>query len=382
MDYFGILKKAWNITWRYKALWVLGLFVGSSTGGSSGGSSNYSGGSGDYSGAYDSFSSWMAENWLSFAIFAGVLAMIGFIFAVLSVAAQGGLVWGANEAAEGRKPVLSQAWLIGFRNWGRTFMIGFTLALPIVFVIGVFTAIAIALGIGGVRAGEDALAGVLVGGVCVALPIFIIVVVFLSIVLGVVYPLALRYGVLQDVTFGKAIRRGWDDLWAKRGAVVFWLVMILPGLAYGMLMIVPIILLALPAILALTAEQYAMAVVLFVIMFLILLLPTAIYSTFVSSAWTVFFREMTGMEPRPAVQPAYGGPYSPPAPPADYSPPAPPLPTAYEPPPAPPAYVPPAPPAPPEPDAGFERPIVDVEPPASAAAPEAPPAEEPPPSDV
>ena len=28
MDFGAIIKRSWQITWRYKALWVLGIFAG------------------------------------------------------------------------------------------------------------------------------------------------------------------------------------------------------------------------------------------------------------------------------------------------------------------------------------------------------------------
>ena len=41
MNYGDIIKRSWHITWRYKALWVLGIFAGVS--GCQGGTgSNYS----------------------------------------------------------------------------------------------------------------------------------------------------------------------------------------------------------------------------------------------------------------------------------------------------------------------------------------------------
>ncbi len=33
MDYGGILNRAWQITWRYKILWLFGFFLGSGSGG-------------------------------------------------------------------------------------------------------------------------------------------------------------------------------------------------------------------------------------------------------------------------------------------------------------------------------------------------------------
>jgi hypothetical protein len=44
MGFGDIIKRAWKITWRYRALWVLGLFAGvtgSSGGGGGGGNYNF-----------------------------------------------------------------------------------------------------------------------------------------------------------------------------------------------------------------------------------------------------------------------------------------------------------------------------------------------------
>lgn len=378
MDYFDVLKKAWRITWRYKALWVLGLFAGAGSGGSSGGgNSSYRTGGDEFSGGADAFGNWLNQNVALLIVVIGVLVLIAIVFWVLSVAAQGGLVYGANEAAEERKPSLRTAWGVGFKYWGRTFMIGFVLGLPVI-VLAILMGIAIVtmvgggalLGIGGdsSAAGAGAAAGAL-GGLCCVLPIFGLLIFAVAVVLGIVYPLALRYGVLYNITFGEAIKRGWYDLRAKRGAFVFWLVMLLPQFAFGVIVLLLLLPFIVPAVALFIAEKYVIGGALVVLAILLMFLPSAIYGTFVSSAWTVFFRRMTGLEsPAPAAVP--------PAPPVGYAPPAPPVTDA---PPAPPVTdVPPAPPvvtAPVEPVVEVEpdAPVMDVAPEPQAEAPMAPP---------
>lgn len=316
MDYFGILKKAWNITWKYKALWVLGLFAGMGSGSSGNSGSSYQQGSGDVSsGTADQFAQWANDNLLLIAIVVGVLVIIAVVFWVLSIAAQGGLVHGANEGAENRKPSLRDAWGVGFSKWGRTFMIGFVLALPIIAVAVVLTILMIAMIGGGAAAGEEAAGAAIAGGLCLVLPIFVVVIIALSVIVGIVYQLALRYGVLDDITFGQAIKRGWNDLWAKRGAFVMWLVMLLPQFAIGVVMLLFMLPFMLPAIGFAVAGQFVMAGAFGVLMVLVLMLPGAVYGTFVSSAWTVFFRQMTGKEPStrsvPATPPMYAAPSAP-----------------------------------------------------------------------
>ena len=37
MDYAGVLKRAWEITWRWKVLWILGFLASLGSGGGGGG---------------------------------------------------------------------------------------------------------------------------------------------------------------------------------------------------------------------------------------------------------------------------------------------------------------------------------------------------------
>lgn len=324
MDYFDVLKKAWRITWRYKILWVLGLFAGASSSGSS--SSNWRSSSDDFSSGGQQAQQWFADNLAVVIIIVGVLFLVALLFWVLSVAAQGGLVYGANEAAEERTPSLRTAWGVGFSKWGRTFMINLVLGLPVFLIAMVAAGIAIAAGLGGAAIGDRAGGLAALGGLCFVLPLFVVLIIAVAVVIGIIYPLALRYGVLQNITFGQAIKRGWYDLRAKRGAFVFWLVMLLPGFAMGVLTLLIMAPFFVPAILLFIGEQYAIGVALLVVGGLVLLLPMAIYGTFVSSAWTVFFRKMTGMEAASISAYPAPGAYAP-VPPAGYAPPAPP---AYE----------------------------------------------------
>jgi hypothetical protein len=102
--------------------------------------------------------------------------------------------------------------------------------------------------------------------------------------------------------------------------VAVWVASIVFGMALGvllMLFIVPIVLLAM-------AGQLIGAVGLGVLAGLVAMLPGAIYGTFQSAAWTIFFRRMTGREVvATAVTPAPEVPYRAP------SEPAPPAPAAY-----------------------------------------------------
>jgi len=120
----------------------------------------------------------------------------------------------------------------------------------------------------------------------------------------IVYELALRYAVLCDVSFGRAVAQGWNTLWVN-GARSFLLVMILPQLAYSIVLFTVVGLFMLPALIAFSVTQSAwLAVLFFVPGFFVCLVLASIYSTFYSASWTVFFRRMIGLEPASESAPA------------------------------------------------------------------------------
>jgi hypothetical protein len=363
MDYGDILKRAWNVTWRYKALWVLGLFVGGASYSNSRTSTTTSPLT---SGGTASVQSFLAQwGWL---IALGVLVglVIGLAIAVVALAARGGLIHLVNEAEEGRPVKLGAGWRAGFSKWWRLFGVSFLVALPlliivliIVAVVGVsaFSAFGAYSAGGSTRTLLSTLAGPLAGSVCLVLVLAIIAAI-LGVILGVVSELALRYVMLQDRRVMESLKQGWSDLWSRRGAFLMFLVML--GVGIGVAIVFGIVgaILSAPALVISGTGVVGVGGSLLGLVALIMLVPSAIYGTFVEAAWTIFFRRMTGMEPQPAraaMQPAPAYPMYAPAPPA---PPAPPV---YAP--APPmAPEPPAPPAPPEPPAAPEppAPMADV----------------------
>jgi hypothetical protein len=328
MSTVDILKRAWATTWRYKILWLFGLFAGSASGGSS--NFNYNtgssgGSSGTGSAGSDAFARQMlgtAEHYLPLLIaMAVLLTLIGIVFFVLTFAAQGGLVHLANEAEEKREVRAGDGWRVGFKFWGRTFLIDLLIYLPMLLVVFIFAIIFGASLVGiiggavGLDKGSSAAGAGLAGGIfgmCCAFVLLMVAAIAYSIIFGTTAQLALRYAVLEDRGAVESIKAGWKDVWAKRGAVgmffTLWLVSILYGIALSLVLAIFVIPMAFMAI----SGNIAGAVGVGLIMSLVAALPAAIFGAFVSTAWTIFFRRMSGREQQPAV-PAYAGGYPPPA---------------------------------------------------------------------
>jgi hypothetical protein len=348
MGYGSIIKRAWKITWRYRALWVLGLFAGV-TGSSGGGGGNYNMNSlGSNSGSKSSPFSGMSgasflrtlESWLPIIIVVTLgLIIIGIVWWILSVAARGGLVFAVNEIEEGRPMKLGHAWNAGFARFWSIFGLSLLLALPviallIVMVLLIIVPVLIPLARGG-QPGPAVFAPIC-GTLVLGLPLLIV----LSIVLGLLHELALRFVMLSGHGAVSAVGESWRAFRGRfKDTSLMWLIGFGLNMAAGFVLAIPLIILTLlvvvPAIVAGVAGQWAalagVILVAFLVVMVISLAFTAVWGTFSSALWTVFFRRFTGMD----VQPADAQPAVPPAP--DF--------TAYAPPPPP--LAPPAPPAPP-----------------------------------
>ena len=128
MDFIGILKEAWQVTWRHRALWILGLFVG---GGASISTVNWQMDTSDFQGqTFDTrdfqdldqlpvemrqvvdeirefFQSGSVPDWLPWLLVGiAVLILLGFVLWVLSIAARGGIIDQSNEALAGREVIV------------------------------------------------------------------------------------------------------------------------------------------------------------------------------------------------------------------------------------------------------------------------------------
>lgn len=338
IDHFGVLRAGWEITWKHKVLWLLGLLYAGF------------GGSGTHREVSEEAAqeSWrQTTEWISANVglalgigLAGLLVVIA--FAIISLSAQGGLIWAANEGAEGRRPSFGDAFRAGYRKAGRTFMIGFLTGLPGFLMALVFGGMLIAAGVGTALLEGDPAAALV--GICGTALLGTVVLIAVAVIVSAMIELGVRYGVLADYTFGQAIKRAWHDVWGRRGAVVFLLLWFLIGLAVA----VAVTIVTSPFTLFLDLGTTGT----FGILGLVSAFFGAVFAAFYSASWTVFFRRMTGMEP-PQRVPAY-----PPAVP-QYPPAAP-----QYPPVTPPVHPPVMPAVPVE-----SGPIVDIAPPAGPTDP-------------
>ena len=330
MEFGQIIKKAWDITWRYRYLWILGLFAGVTGPGGGGGSTgsgtgNRNFGTGSGSGSSPFSASDMerflssAQHWLPIVVAVIVVwILIGFVIWLLSLAAQGGLIWAVNEIEEGRKPALRDAWSVGFRYMWKVLGLGLLLALPVLVILIVMGFVIVLPLVAAFSAGGAAAAAAIVP-VCGALIIGVPLLIVLSFILGVMQVLALRRIVLDDGRVVESAKQGWITLRTRfKDTGLMWLISWGLNIAASLVLAVPIILITLalvfPAIFAGVAQSWGTIAGIAALWLLVVLVfsfaYTAIWGTFTSALWTIFYRRLTGREVVPKggyIPPSYAG---------------------------------------------------------------------------
>jgi len=332
MDHFKVLKRAWDITWRYRVLWVFGLLLALTTsrgGGSGGAQYNVSG---------DEFASFSGDFPIAsappppevIASIVGALIAIGMalacvflilivVFTVIRYVSETALIRLVDDHEEtGEKRSLGRGIQMGWsRSAFRLFLIDLLIGLPL--VIGFILLFLLALAPLLLWATGSEAAGAIGTLVTIGLIFFFIL---LAIVVAVVITLLMRFFhracVIEELGVIESIKRGFHLVRAHLGDVaIMWLIMVGVGIALALAMIIAVILLVLiaivlagvPAFLAGGLASLAFegplpwivgAVVSIPIFMLVLIVPTlflgGLIEVFKSSVWTLTYREVRALE--------------------------------------------------------------------------------------
>ena len=120
MDFGKVLGRAWEITWRWKMLWVLG-FLAALGQGNGAGQLNYSI-SGDEFERFGYRFGDSAEQF--FALLSGLVLgliclvlIVAIVLWVVSVIARGGLIAGVQQVEEEGSTSFGKAWSVGVRKF-------------------------------------------------------------------------------------------------------------------------------------------------------------------------------------------------------------------------------------------------------------------------
>lgn len=346
MDQMKVLKRAWNILWSYKALWIFGIIVALTTSAGSGGASNSravmdGGGSGQGSGlitppgdvqrALDNLgeaferifqgAEWrVLPAWFAWAVIAlaCLVLILGVVGAIARYVSETALIKMVDDYERtGEKKSVRQGFRMGWsRHAWQLFLISLIITLPIV-IVALLLIFMAALPLLGWTINNTF--GAI--GTVAAIGLFFLVILVL-IAVGVVARLLGRFAwracTLEDLGVGEAIGRGWRMIWSNFQDVgLTWLIMVGIQIGFGILMIpvalvvvivagvaggaVLLLLRGLVDLFAATNTAWIVGAVVAAPLFFLILVPalsfvSGLFKVFESSVWTLTYREIAALE--------------------------------------------------------------------------------------
>lgn len=321
---FGdILTRAWNITWKHRALWLFGILASCGTGGSGFSSSSNFGSGGQNSGTGEppQFIRDMAQvfnnpdNLVKIVIIIFVILLVlSFIITAVSTIGRIGLIRGTMQAQKNETPVMGELFSGGWAYFWRSFWMWALIGFPFAFIY-------LAIGIGflaGMLAffaavGPDEQATRLVSFVPVLFACACFTALF-GIVLGWVGQQAQTALVLENLGIVDSVKRGWGIV--RKNIVSIILMSVVLGLIHwfaSLLIGIPLIIILVPALVAfivsasrasseLSFTPFIIAGFAMLCYLPISLTANGILTAFTQSAWTLTYVELTGQPETPVIE--------------------------------------------------------------------------------
>lgn len=294
MDYFGIIKRAYEITIKHKFLWIFGILAGGYGGFKGFNSFNYSAAGADFQQTFNNIDATKLEQF--WTIWGGVivaaiviLGVLGLVFFILNIISQGALVGSTEKLSKNEKADFKTGFGIGSHQFWRVLgmlILYFLMVLASLLVL--ITPIIVSI-IGKVYV-FAVIWGLLLFFVCLAFWILI----------GIISPYSLRVVVLEKFGIWQSIRESlhfFREHWKE--ILVMYLLLFAVGIAFGValtlgILIVGGLLLAIGfgVYLASSLVLIGYGIVAGLTLFIAILIISGIYNAFTSSVITLTYLEL------------------------------------------------------------------------------------------
>ena len=283
MDYGGLVKRALDIMWKFKYLWIFGFFL------------QFGSGTGGWFGNLPEKIKLPVGDLLSGALVGAIilLVLVGLlvflVFLIMYLISQGGLIHCVWKIESGEKPTLRDGWNAGIKNFWRILGISILILIFIVasavITLGPFVVLIIALKIVGLLSA------------LVLFPVFLVLLV--TLILVGLY--AERTCVIEGKGVFDSLAGGWEMLKSNLGSsLVMALIGVGSTMVYVLGFVIVGLLLALPFV-ALGLINLLLGIFLGVVVGLAYIgLASAMWGTYIDSLWTMAYMDMKKLETQPA----------------------------------------------------------------------------------
>jgi hypothetical protein len=149
MDYADLIRRAWQITWRYKFLWIFGILMALCGQGNSSRANfqmNFSGSS-DEPPQLPELPPWLADLPIAAYVIAGLLVLLIFwaLSIIVGAISRSALIRAAARAEAGEELSLAQSWRDGLAKAVPVGLLQLLLSIPMLILIGIVIALALVL---------------------------------------------------------------------------------------------------------------------------------------------------------------------------------------------------------------------------------------------
>jgi hypothetical protein len=249
MDYFKIVKESFDIWWKNKYLWILGIIAAVFSGGSST-SSNFS------QNSIDSKTLGLDNFEMSPAVIVVIIvvALVGLAFMLLGIylksRADASIISSIPLIEKNTELGFKKSWSLSSSKWIKLFLLNLFISIPVLVVVLITVVIAMIFLITSKSAVPSAFVLTLA---CAGIPLICLLVIY-SVISRIIYTFASRISVLNNGTVWDSIKKGWDFITKNLSdIVIFWLINLAIGAVTGTILAViglvifaPMILIVLP----------------------------------------------------------------------------------------------------------------------------------------
>lgn len=306
MDIGKVLTRSWEIIWKHKALWIFGILASCGSNFNSGGNFNYSMDRRDvgnlppnmerfFRGWERSFDQFFNDGGAGIIIaFICILLLVVVLFWLIGTFGKVGLIKGVVTAEAGKdfgfRSLAGESWPLLGKAFGLSILL-FLVPLVIIFLL---VALGAALG----AASGGILLICLIPLVCLLIPVFLLYVVYTE--------MAMIALIKEGLGIGEALSRGWEVFRANLANLIgMGLILFVGGILIGIVMAIPAVAIAAPAFFGLLSQDpdalgggLIASLVLFLVALPFLILFNGIFQSYIQSAWTLTYMQLTGAKPK------------------------------------------------------------------------------------
>lgn len=331
MDFGEVLSKAWKITWKFKVLWIFGIFAscGTRSGPSfnGGGSSGYETGGGA-PGPTPNLPPGFEDNLLRFvrlfenpaviAVFLSLICVLVLLTIFFSIIGRIGLIKGAMDVDAGAEHLsFGELWKSGLQYFWRFFGLSLLIGSPVLLIY-------LTLAAGGIifffiylsgSQGNSSNAAASALTILLVFCMLACVLFLLAIVISFLSPQAERAIVIENQGVISGLRRGWNVLTNNLGPIlIVWIITVVIGFVAGIVIALPLLIVVIPAFFAffMSGNQTSYTPLIVAGLCILAYIPVSLVAngilmTYIQSLWTLTYLRLIQPKPEagtPLVSPA------------------------------------------------------------------------------